>query len=367
MFIDRRNVRYWLSEYIKTAILRAVRPPRRGRPTHVLFCLADHYEPYWNKADKNLARERVENWVGRYPDVATKHFDSNGCHPRHTFFYPLEEYDPVILNHLSDICHEGFGEVEIHLHHDNDCSRNLRLKLIEFKEILRSRHGLLSRDKRTGQTKYGFIHGNWALDNSRPDGRWCGVNDELTVLWETGCYADFTLPSAPSSTQTRKINAVYYAIDEPLVPKSHNWGVDAEAGCPKDEGLLLIQGPLGLNFFKRSKFGLPKIENGELSCENGPDAERIELWVRQRIHLKGREDVVFVKVYTHGAQERNMSMLLDKGLDQLYTLLESNWNDGDAYRLHYVTAREMFNIVKAIEEGEKGDPGLYRDYLLENE
>ena len=69
------------------------------------------------------------------------------------------------------------------------------------------RHGLLSRDRYTGEVGYGFIHGNWALDNSRPDGRMCGVDNELDVLRETGCYADFTLPSAPSPTQTRKINS----------------------------------------------------------------------------------------------------------------------------------------------------------------
>ena len=46
---------------------------------------------------------------------------------------------------------------------------------------------------------YAFIHGNWSLCNSRPDGRYCGVNNELDVLRETGCYADFTLPSAPRS------------------------------------------------------------------------------------------------------------------------------------------------------------------------
>ena len=29
---------------------------------------------------------------------------------------------------------------------------------------------------------YAFVHGNWALDNSRPDGRWCGIDAELPRL-----------------------------------------------------------------------------------------------------------------------------------------------------------------------------------------
>ena len=85
----------------------------------------------------------------------------------------------------------------------------------QAQELFAHRHGLLACDRRTGRPAYGFIHGNWALDNSRPDGRWCGVNNELDVLRETGCYADFTFPSAPSPTQPRKINSIYYAVDDP--------------------------------------------------------------------------------------------------------------------------------------------------------
>ena len=83
--------------------------------------------------------------------------------------------------------------------------------MLAFKELLADRHGLLARRRDTGELPYGFIHGNWALDNSRPDGRCCGVNNELAILRETGCYADFTLPSAPSPAQTAKINSIYYA------------------------------------------------------------------------------------------------------------------------------------------------------------
>jgi hypothetical protein len=34
------------------------------------------------------------------------------------------------------------------------------------------------------------------------------------------------------------------------------------------------------------------------------------------------------------------------------------------YRLHYVTAREMANIVRAAEEGKAGNAGDYRDFSL---
>ncbi|MEJ7636728.1 MAG: hypothetical protein WKF75_01760 [Singulisphaera sp.] len=59
------------------------------------------------------------------------------------------------------------------------------------------------------------------------------VNNEIDVLRETGCYADFTLPSAPSPTQTRQINSIYYASDDPRRPKSHDRGSPSAAARPR--------------------------------------------------------------------------------------------------------------------------------------
>src|SRR5713101_1254028 len=131
-----------------------------------------------------------------------------------------------------------------------------------FIAALSERHGLLR--KREGRTLFGFIHGNWSLDNSRPDGRWCGVNNELQVLRETGCYADFTLPSAPSACQTRKINSIYYATDDPQRPKSHDTGTDVRVGGKPGGDLLIVQGPLALNWNSRKFSLLPRIENSEV-------------------------------------------------------------------------------------------------------
>lgn len=180
-------------------------------PRHVFVCVADHYEPDWGGASSDVRIARVDRWLREYPQSVAGIHDSLGRPPQHTFFFPLERYEPGLLDRLADLCHRGFGDVEVHLHHDNDTSEQLRNKLHWFKNTLHSRHGLLERDA-DGQLTYGFIHGNWALDNSHPEGKWCGVNDELSILRETGCYADFTMPSAPDRTQTRTINSIYSVI-----------------------------------------------------------------------------------------------------------------------------------------------------------
>jgi hypothetical protein len=91
----------------------------------------------------------------------------------------------------------------------------------------------------------------------------------------------------------------------------------------------------------------------------------MDLWIRTHVHVKGRPEWCFVKIHTHGAQEGDMDTLLGKAVDDMYSYLEQNYNDGSRYVLHYVTAREMYNIVKAAEDGQAGNPNDYRDYILQ--
>jgi hypothetical protein len=44
--------------------------------------------------------------------------------------------------------------------------------------------------------------------------------------------------------------------------------------------------------------------------------------------------------------------------------LERAYNDGERYVLHYVSAREVYNIIKAAEAGKQGNPNEYRDFIL---
>jgi len=355
-----RNAHLWLPGYLRTRL----RPRPRGRPVHVMFCIVDHFEPDWGGAALQEQLARVERWVREYPPLARRHADSDGRPPRPSFFYPAEAYRTEVLERLAGFCRAGFGEVELHLHHDGDTSAGLDEKLAQAKRDF-ARHGLLARNRPpNGAVRFGFVHGNWALDNSRPDGKWCGVNDELDVLRRAGCYADFTLPSAPSAAQTRKVNSLYYACDDPRRPKSHDTGRDAAVGGNADGELLIVQGPLTLNW-RRRKYGLlPRIENGELSASNPPTPQRAQLWVREAIGVRGRPDWVFVKVHTHGAKPSNADVLLGQPMEDLLACLEARYNDGSEFTLHYVTARELYNIVKAAEAGHSDSPDRYRDYEL---
>ena len=358
LLLKQRNMHLWIGNYLFRS-----RQPVAGEPVHILFCFVDHYEPQWGKASLDQEQARVARWCRDYPAMASRHADAEGRPPQHTFFYPEEEYRQEHLENLAQLCEQGYGEVEIHLHHDNDTADGLREKLSRFLRTLDEQHGLVPRHG-DGRYAWSFIHGNWALDNSRADGRWCGVNNELAVLAEQGCYADFTLPSAPSDTQTATVNSLYYAKGRDGQCKSHNHGVPVTVGGKPVGDLMIIQGPLMLNW-KQRKWGLmPRIENSDIRRSMPPTPERVDLWVKAGITVSGRPDWLFIKIHTHGTQDGDMDTLLGEPVDAMHDYLESRYNDGVNYALHYVTAREMYNIARAAEAGEQGNPSRFRDYVI---
>ena len=335
--------------------------PRRvafDAPLQVFIAVCDHYEPLWERPARHVQDARVQRWVRGYPESVGGIVDSAGRSPQHTFFYPGDEYDPEHVDQIAGLCRQGHGDVEVHLHHRDDTSQSLREKLEDYVETLHNRHGLLERD-RSGRITYGFIHGNWALDNSGPHGAWCGVNDELTILRETGCYADFTMPAAPDPCQTTTVNSIYYAIDDPHKPKSHDKGIPARVGqAPPQNSLLMIQGPLGFDWSSRKWGILPRLENGDLTGARPPSLARLRLWCRAAVHVAGRPDWLFVKLHTHGAQEQNMEMLLGGPMRQLHRDLREVNLQNPTFRYHYVTAREMAALVHQAEERHSGAPEM---------
>jgi hypothetical protein len=70
-----------------------------------------------------------------------------------------------------------------------------------------------------------------------------------------------------------------------------------------------------------------------------------------------RPDWVFIKVHTHGASStRELEEAIGPQFDAALTSMEKRYNDGTHYILHYVTAREMHNLIRAAADGKQGDP-----------
>jgi hypothetical protein len=358
--VRKRHMNRWLGSYLLGAGKRGM--PKPGQKVHVFLCIADHYEPKFKRPEASVARARVQRWLEEYPRQFGRFRDSDGRKPRHTFFYPAEEYESDYLETLVELCAAGHGEVEIHLHHDNDTPEGLRQKLTTFRDSLALQHGLLARHRQTGEVGYAFIHGNWALCNSGVEGRHCGVDNEIDILRETGCFADLTYPSAPSPTQPPKVNSLYYAVNKPGQPASHQTGVDVGGGPVPNAGLLLIQGPLILDWAHRKWFVFPRLENGCLQGTQPPTIDRLPLWLSSRVQVPTRPDWFFVKLYCHGTIENDHEALLGETMVHFHQELAQYARAHAGFHFHYVTAREMYNLVKAAEAGWKGSVGEALDY-----
>jgi hypothetical protein len=338
-----RAIRYsniWGPGYLRERARRLVKPSAAIERIWVTF--ADHYEPRWAGADLATAKSRVRLWRSAWPQIAQRcRRDSAGRPPQYTFFFPEEEYHPGLIEPLAEMTRAGIADVEIHLHHDGEGRRNFIDRISEFRETLHGEHGLLRKHK--GKVTFGFIHGNWALANSRPDGRWCGLNDEIALLRDLGCYADFTMPSGSSPTQARLVNAIYWCKSDPNRPKSYDGGVPVAPGGPVAGDLMMIPGPLGIRWRDRLA---PRLETGELAANDAATPYRVRRWFDLAPRI-GAD--VFVKLYTHGAQERNSSVLLNGGLESAFNLLVAEAQRRSA-QLYFVSAWEMYLAIDAIRQ-----------------
>jgi hypothetical protein len=328
-----RYAELWFPGYVRSRLANwSSRPPGR-----VWVAIADHWEPYWLKPGDDVARVRVAAWRKHWPEIAARHRDFRGRCPKYTFFYPQEEYRCEFLDALAEMTHQGIADVEVHIHHDGEGEQNFLDRMHGFIETLSARHNLLRRVN--GKTVFGFIHGVWALDNSWPGGKYCGLNNEITLLRDMGCYADFTMPSGGSPTQSRTVNTIYWVTDDPQRPRSYDRGIPVRPGVPASGDLLLIPGPLGIRWTERI---VPRMETGEIAHQDLPTRYRVRRWLALAPRI-GND--IFIKLYTHGAQERNTAALLTNGgLDSLFRLLTEECG-AQGHDLRYVSTWEMRQAV----------------------
>jgi hypothetical protein len=342
-----RQYHIFLADYIRYSFqpVAAVKGP-----THIFFLMADHFEPPLSSV------ERAQQWANRYRAMAVKHRDSTGRTFQHTWFYPGEQFNVPLLTILRQLVDEGLGEVEFHYHHGDDTAATLSIGLKNAIAGFQTFGFLKTID---GRTAFAFVHGNEGLDNS--DGERCGVNDELKLLRSLGCFADYTFPAVYHKAQPPFVNSIYAARDDPS-PKSYRtaWPLlDLKRGAAD---LMIFQGPLVLAPSWSLRRLFIDVDDGNVHASMPASAERIQRWVNARVHVAERPDWVFVKVFSHGVSSiGDEDETAGEHFDNALTELETHYNDGQRYVLHYVTAREAYNLAMSAANGAKGDPSAYLD------
>ncbi len=292
--------------------------------------------------------------------------DHDGTPFRHTNFFPAEQYEAPILAKLSALQAAGYGEVEIHFHHgidQPDTAENTRYMLENFRDVLAREHKCLSRENEQATPKYGFVHGNWALANSA-GGRFCGVDSEMQILADTGCYADFTLPSVPYQSQVPRINSIYQCGHPLQEPRPHRSGPSVKVN-DRLKLPIIFTGPLVLDWTRRVRgMPIPRIEDGALAQNYPLSINRFNNWRSAGIGVAGRPDWIFVKLYSHGFFEWDQDAMIGEQMKKFMgDLLDLSERSGK-FKIHFASAREAFNMVVAASEDQDGEPGRYRNYKL---
>jgi hypothetical protein len=82
------------------------------------------------------------------------------------------------------------------------------------------------------------------------------------------------------------------------------------------------------------------------------------------VQVPGRPDWFFVKLHCHGAIEESHETLLGAPMVRFHEALAERARRNPRFHYHYVTAREMFNLVKAAEAGWTGTVAEALDHEL---
>ena len=361
----------WLARYPFTR-LQSLFDQTAFEKKHIIFTIANHFEPGWSEVGvlahkAQIGRLKAYHKMAR--SIGEAVLDVDGTKFRHTNFYPAEQYHPEILEIMAEMQSEGLGETEIHLHHGvaaPDTAENLRHTLVDFRDTLAARHKCLSRMDGNGDPMYAFVHGNLALANSC-GGRFCGVDDEMEILSDTGCYADMTLPSAPDQSQVAIINQIY-ECGLPLSEKvPHRTGKSVFVNGKQPLLPLIFTGPLVFNWTRTIKgFPVPRIEDGALTANQGLDISRFRRWASANVTVAGKTDWIFVKLYCHGFFDHDQAFCIGDDAKGFFSGLVEAGEKSGAFSVHFASAREAFNIASAAIDGKRGNPNEFRDYRLKS-
>jgi hypothetical protein len=92
--------------------------------------------------------------------------------------------------------------------------------------------------------------------------------------------------------------------------------------------------------------------------------DRFRRWLSAQIGVKGLPEWIFIKLHCHAFFEQDQDAMMGDELRRFMTeILELGAATG-RFKVHFASAREVFNMIVAALEGKRGDPGQYRDYRL---
>jgi len=129
--------------------------------------------------------------------------------------------------------------------------------------------------------------------------------------------------------------------------------------------LVLVQGPLMIVPTVNPARLFFAVVDADIHPAVPVTPQRVDAWVRANIHVAGRPDWVLIKVHGHAASStEDLEETIGPDFDNALTYLEHHYNDGTHYVLHYLTAREAYNVIRAAADGKQGEPSQYFNWVI---
>ncbi len=285
---------------------------------------------------------------------AEGHIDSDSRRLQITFMFGVPNPDPSALSILSEYCRAGLGEIECLLPCDISSLEDFREQLPRIVEVLHTYGWARTADS---QVRFAVLRNQFECVSADADYR-----SQIRTLHDLGCYVDLTFPCVGSSCQPGKVNSICLVssgADDPF-----GEACDLRAGEISSGDLLLVSGPFLIDWTDWRLKYRPFAESGRLTPAALPDRTRAQSWLRARVHVTGQPNWIFVKLIIDDVVDADAARTICGGLHEAFESLEESCSITVTSRLHFVTAREMYNIIRAAEAGRVGDAGQFRDYLI---
>jgi hypothetical protein len=361
--VRNKNLHVWTAGYARwlarttPARARAAFTPGGG-PRHLLFALCDHYEPHWKNTDVGVGTERVRTWLHGYPALVGPYRDSDGLPPRHSFFFPGEEYQPAYLDALASLARRGLGEVELHLHHHDDTPDGLRAKIAAYLRLFDG-HGHLTRTGTASSATRSSTATGASPTRAPTDAG--AASTESCRCCSTPAVTRISPSRRRPIRRSRHRQPDLLARRRSGAPRAQDAGVTRARrrrparSHPDDRGAARLRAAAG-------PLAVPRIENAALTADDPADAGAVRSWVARASTSRGARVGVRQGAH-HGAPEKQAAALLGGAGDAARRA-------DHPFQRRQAVAAALRDRARDVQHRHRGDgrkkrrPGAFRDHVL---
>ena len=349
----------------------------------VLYIHVDHFEPTSNSRDYAVVDTVLQTMI---KDIRRSSFNPSlflKIPATMTLRGDTPEFVPaphagMIMAHIKELSDLGC-DIHQHIHHerwthseltglewlepmsrgltDDEMLRTFITKSIELYKL----YNIPTND-------WGFVHGRWALNAS--DVRTCNITNEINILYNNGCVADFTMPAGRALCNP-PISGIY-AIKPINQARCYDTGKIIHKGSRLlDNGVPFIMCYPSTNYFYISLDNLI-LKAGTTSKtyyhsvvaddnEKAPEDPRviIQEWILCSCVL---DRSIIIKTHAHSMRPsfwqdddgnliNNSPIFNYKQRERMYLLQEMCNENGVDFM--YITARDLIDFVRWIDKGEE--------------